>query len=105
MAKISGQQLSIRPKSATSSRNCSQLKPGVKWLATFRWVAPGGRLRAGFDWRQGRAALLVASPSCLRLGPALQSWVYSRLSRSPASAAHCRYPAGASLARIRPMFS
>src|SRR6185437_9658252 len=49
-----------------------------RWLATFRLAAPaatpalraGGpgasRLRAGFDWRQGMPALLVALPSCLR---------------------------------------
>jgi len=35
------------------------------WLATFRWVAPDGRLWAGFDWRQRVPALLVALPSCL----------------------------------------
>ncbi|HVB40801.1 MAG TPA: YoaK family protein [Terriglobales bacterium] len=36
-----------------------------QWLATFRWVAPDGRLWAGFDWRQRAPALLVALPSCL----------------------------------------
>ncbi|HVA64126.1 MAG TPA: hypothetical protein VNF74_10410, partial [Terriglobales bacterium] len=37
----------------------------MRWLATFRWVAPAGRLWAGFDWRQRAPALLVALPSCL----------------------------------------
>ena len=53
------------PKDVRASIACAPRWPNRRWLATFRWVAPAGRLWAGSDWRQGRPALLVASPSCL----------------------------------------
>ena len=74
-----GQNWPEGQRGQVSTMNAFRIAPRAKsmqpcsWLATFRLVAPAGRLRAGSDWRRtsGTAArcpaLLVASPSCLHL--------------------------------------
>ena len=75
------------------SRDARTVRITRLWLATFRWVAPDGRLWAGFDWRQRAPALLVALPSDLeRAGfdwPTLLGKRGSAWRRTSGTAARC----------------